>query len=263
LRALHLQGAVGIVRRRASLEFARIFHTELARPLGSLAMAVCDEQPDLRFVINNITEFCTGCRFLMCKLLEIEDNQLHVCMKVLVRGETEENDSVRTLARSEPLDGRAIKEGVIHRVGNNSVWSALLGKSDGVHHWRPFNCFSCDDLLKRPEEFRCSREQWQQYYRSVLVFPLECLDREDTGQFDVFGFLAFDAGRPGAFARLPDIFEHKTNWGVYHDKLIKRTTFHFGAAAASILSTALRPLYEKTIGAQTDATTRRKPALLE
>lgn len=265
-RFLKIPGAVGAVRRRGALGYSKIFHTEIVTRLRLLSANLAMRRGDQRQIVEELIDFCTACRFLMCELSEVQPNQIHCSIKVLVKGRVADLDVVRTLARSRPFDGRAIATDTEQKVSENSVWSALLGKTDGSHNWaKPYNCFVCNNLSKHPEEFCCPRPKWQSHYKSTLAFPLHYPDAEDHTKFDTLGFLAFDSTKEGVFTGLPDIFEYKTDWAVYHDMLADNTIFHFGAAAAGSLTMTLRPPYESgmMIEGVGDGKSQAKRAFLE
>jgi hypothetical protein len=108
-----------------------MIHTEIIHPLRHLSVVISDS-PAPREMARLLVDFCTKCNRLMAELLELGEGELHCCIKVLEKnGEGE--DCVRTWARSEPFDGRSHSGNGSeeHRVTNNSVWSALMGRSDG------------------------------------------------------------------------------------------------------------------------------------
>ena len=263
LRWMKVPGAVGAIRRRASFEFARTIHMQLGRSLRVMPRGFWGDKASQRLVAERLNDFCSAARLLMCQLIERNANQVHCCIKVFVKGPSEDADSVETFARSEPNDGRPITDDFAHRVARNSMLSAIMGKNDGIHSWRPYNCFACNDLAKHADEFQCERPKWRRYYTSLLAFPLRYHSEHDPGTFDTFGFLVFDSAKPDAFVGLPDIFEHKTKWDVYHDSLNESTVFHFGAIAADYISVALRPHYQAQPAQITNATSSNKSGLLE
>jgi hypothetical protein len=245
-RFLKIPGVVGEVRRRGALGYAKIFHADILTRLLLLSADLASERIDYRQRIKELIDFCTHCRFLICELSELQPNQIHCCIKILVSGGKPELDVVRTLARSLPRDGRAIADDTEQKVSENTVWSALLGETDECRNWdRPYNCFACNDLTQYHTEFCCPRPKWQAYYKSVVAFPLYYPNAQDHTRFDTVGFLVFDGVKAGAFPGLPDIFEYRTDWGVYHDRLLSNTIFHFGAATAACLMMALRAPYER------------------
>lgn len=193
------------------------------------------------------TDICTEARELLGTFLELEPNDLHCCLKVMIASSGRpEDDRVATWARSEPLDDRPLngKGDQGHLVSRNTVWSALLGRSDGNHLWRVFNCFCCNDLLKHGDKFRCDRENWSRYYRSTLVFPLRYRVEQTETPYRHIGFLAFDSPKIGAFRRLPNIFDSWDEPSPYRNELELRTAFHLGAICADVLGTFLRRAYE-------------------
>lgn len=248
------------IRNAATRTPAMQLHTGLIHPLRRLAFAMADQGWD-RSKITAATlalQVCTECRRLVGGVFELPDNQLHCCIKLFLPGSSAggdnqgDHDRVATWVRSEPLDDRPVEEGDsnTHLVVRNSVWSALLGSSDGETVWRPFTCFACNDLAKRGELFRCDRENWQRYYRSTLVFPIRYPTNEQGTEFDCIGFLAFDSPRTGAFPGLPDIYDHRQSPQEYRDLLEKSTVFHLGSIIVDVMGTILRDPYTRKDGEQ-------------
>ncbi len=190
-------------------------------------------------------EICTSFQSLMGAILEKRDQELHCCIKVLLK--SSDGDRVGTIGRSEPYDHRPQENDAeaAHLVERNSVWCCLLGRNDGKFEWPVFSCFACGDLQAHPLDFKCDREHWQQFYRSTLVFPLRYIKDEVNSSFVTFGFLAFDSPLANAFGDLPDIFRYRERWHVYHQRLQKRAVFHVGAVFADTLSVLMRRAFEQ------------------
>ena len=146
-----------------------------------------------------------------------------------------------TWVRSEPLDDRPVETGEenAHEVEKNTVWSSLMGVSDGKMSWRPFPCFACNDLAAAGASFRCDRRDWQNYYRSALVFPLRFPPRKQSIEYVNLGFLAFDSPKCNAFAGIPNIFDFSDNPTGFQNALEKRMAFNLGGAMADILTTCM------------------------
>lgn len=180
-------------------------------------------------------QICTEMNRQMCRLLELEANRLHCCIKLL-----EKPDQVSTWVRSEPLDNRPPEIGAdnAHEIDKNSVWAALYGRSDGATIWQPFTCFACNDLTTQ-SQFRCDRHNWQNFYRATLVFPLRYPADQAGNEFLNLGFLAFDSPLPGAFRGIPNIFDFVLDPTGYRDKLEKSAIFHLGSIFADTLATVL------------------------
>ncbi len=185
-------------------------------------------------------EICTSFRSLMANILELGEQELHCCLKMMVQQDG--GDRVGTIGRSDPFDHRPqeTSEEESHLVANNTVWCSLLGRPDESHQWQVFSCFSCNDLQAHPLEFKCDRKDWQRFYRSALVFPLRYIHNENNSHFVTVGFLAFDSPKPKVFGQVPDIFKYKDAWHQYHQKLNKTTAFHLGAILADTLSVLMR-----------------------
>ncbi len=260
-RALRHIGGKNLVRKvrgRASLGMLARLHLDVVHRVRQLAThaSVSSSEHDPHF-IRQAVELCTACRISMSDFLELAENELHVCWKVLPANGDEavmgpggahegrdplQNLEVETLARSEPCDWR---ENDAHPVARNSVWSALLGGSDGLRNWRtPFSCFSCPNLLKRVDQFRCSRRDWHAFYRSTLVMPIRYPKDLVGRKHRIIGFLAFDSPRADAFGALPDIFDHCDEPWRYNDVMSFHATFHLGAIMADCIAIGMRPFYD-------------------
>jgi hypothetical protein len=248
-----LRGAGGkkviyAVRDRSSIGLLRPLHFNVIHRMRRLSVQMTDESDDPEAAAHLALELCTQCRTTMCRLLELNSNELHCCLKLMVtRPGAPDEDRVATWARSEPLDDRPIETGDAnaHLVNANSVWSALMGRNDGITGWRPFSCFACNDLTKRHELFKCDRENWTRYYKSTLVFPLRYQENPQCTSYRNIGFLAFDSHNTSAFKGLPDIFDFRDDPSGYRDLLEDCTAFHLGAIFADTLSGFLRTAYER------------------
>lgn len=245
-RKLKADQFVGMVRRRASLSYLTYLHEDVVHEMRKFALACecCGDSQQWNEKSWDIigppaTGFCTACRKLYCDLAELEDHQIHCCLKsitILPDGK----EIVETWARSEPISQRDDTE--VHPVADNTVWSCLLGRNDGNQAWDLFNCFSSNNLVNYSEQFKNSRRNWQKYYKSTLVFPLRYVNRRGTTHFDTFAFLALDSKKEGAFKGMPEIFEHVRERDVFHDKARNCAMFQAGAAIADSLSMFLRPI---------------------
>jgi LmbE family N-acetylglucosaminyl deacetylase len=229
---------VGRVRRRAALSYLTYLHEDVIHEMRKFALAceLCGNLKESSESVRQImgpaaVDFCTACRRLFCDLAELDRNQIHCCLKSI------NGDAVETWARSEPIDQR--DEIAVHPINQNTVWAALLGRNDGNRTWDLFNCFSSSNLIKFKNEFRNTRIDWQNHYKSVMVFPLRC--RRSVTQFDTFGFLALDSRKTDAFQGMPEIFEHLSEKDEYHDKARLCTAYQAGAVIADTLSMFLRP----------------------
>lgn len=246
-RKLHAEGAVWRVREIAMVGVAKQLHVNVLHRIRKLGLGMQDwhdRDSDAAMAL----EISSECRKTMGALLELRPNELHCCMKTLLHdGGNPSQDRVGTWVRSEPLDTRPVESGNenAHLVSKNSVWSALLGRSDGVTHWKPFSCFACNDLAKHPQLFQCDRAQWAQYYRSALVFPIRYPKNVQANEFGHIGFLAFDSMKVGAFRGLPDIFQYRDDPTAYRQLLEATTPFHIGSIMADTLGACLRPIYER------------------
>jgi len=238
LRKIGLRAPVRAVRTRATLGILGPLHVGVIHRMRNLALSIQDWNdvpPDLGF---RAVDVCTSCANVMSDLLEIPEQEFHCCLKVF----GPEMGTVATLARSVPFDERPSDE---HGVQENTVWSALLGHDDGSNHWRPMNCFCCNDLWAHKPYFHCSRTNWEHFYRSVLVFPLRYVYDPVRNQYRTIGFLCFDSPNANAFPKMPDAFEYRGRPDRYRQKLAAQPAFHLGAIMADSLSMFLRASYER------------------
>lgn len=232
------------IKHQAAFTLVRRCHLNVVHRMRRLAH--CMQDGDAEQAAHLALQVCTECRKLLGTFLEIKDNRLHCCIKLLELDRLDgHEDKVSTWVRSEPMDDRPAEQGIgnAHLIRTNSVWSAFYGRSDGKTQWRQMNCFACNDLTAHPE-FVCDRQDWAQYYRSTLVFPIRYPIDAQATTYDYIGFLAFDSPDTGSFRGLPDIFEYKDRPADYREKLEESTAFHVGALLADVLGTFLRPAFE-------------------
>lgn len=245
LRSIGFEGIVRRVRTRATLGLFAPLHLEVVHRMRNLAISIASWDSidkDVGFLSN---EVCTACAKLMGDLLELETHEIHCCIKVFLRDESgdESQDRVVTLARSTPLDDRPYDD---HLVSANTVWCALLGRKGPLATWsRPLCCFVCNDLVANRAEFACTRDNWERYYNSTLVFPLRYITDPKQNKYRTIGFLAFDSKDADAYAGLPDAFKYRTDPDRYSQKLWAQAPFHLGAIMADTLSMFLRGAYEE------------------
>lgn len=247
LRRLRWRSPIRAVRSAAWVTFLRTFHEELLPQLRNYALALTDLRDHNLAATALAQAVCSDSCAVMRRLLELNENDLHSCLKVFFRNDSNNGtDLVGTVARSQPADTRVTSLGRadLHPVAENSIWCSLLGRDDGYTSWKPLRCFACNDLFKHSAVFACTRKQWASLYRSVLVFPL-MYPAAEAGQFEVVGFLVFDSRRENAFPGLPDVFEHRENLDAYHRRLAETATFQLGATIADTLAMFLRPAYER------------------
>jgi len=184
-------------------------------------------------------ELCNGCRDCLAEVLELNAQRLHCTLKALV--EYGEGARVVTLSRSDPCD-RPPEYGMAnaHLVENNTVFAAICGKSDGIRHWQPYSCFSCNDLTRHVDQFACDRQSWATWYKSTVAVPLRYRDPHNRHEYRILGFLTFDLPSTDQFVGMPDIFEHDRDR--YQELLAGSSIFHVVGSMADTLVLFLRPL---------------------
>jgi hypothetical protein len=251
-RLIGVKKIIRYVRSRGSAGLFFRLHNEVLHEMRTLGISMKKWIHNERETTQQAGKICNECNDLMCDLLELNNNKLHCCLKVFKKVQVDHNDEdyVETWIRSVPSDGRSDSDDIHFLVKENTVWSALLGRSDGNFRWcNPFICFSCNDLHAHREQFKNSRTDWESYYRSALVFPLRHIYFQAGKKYiAIIGFLAFDSPEKNTFPGLPDIFMHReTGKDVsdYNSKLQTSTIFHLGAIMADMLSMFLRPVFEK------------------
>lgn len=249
LKWAHAQGLVRDFRSRASRTLFQRLHTDVIHKMREFAFFAEDLSADASEHVGCLArDTATACRDLVADLLELQDGKLHCCIKVFGQPEGVK-ERVVTLARSIPQDSHPDDNNPAanHFVDNNSVWAALLGKSDGGRNWaRPYPCFCCNDLVSVGPAFKCSREDWREHYRSTLVYPLRFVRDPAQRRFGTIGFLAFYSQQAGVFPGLPSIFEHNLSFDDYFARLSASTVFQVGACMNDTLSTFLSPVYHSS-----------------
>ena len=191
---------------------------------------------------------CTELKKQMSKLVDAPPNGMHCCIKTLGK-----DGLIATLSRSTPYDRRPNEMGMSNAkpASYSSVWCSLMEQSDGITHWQAMDCFACDDLPAADTKglFHCERQNWKQWYRSALVFPLRYQSNVHDNEYVVMGFLAFDSPKVGGFRGLPSVFDYTSpdKQADYHDALRMTAPFQLGAIFAHTLSSFLRPYYENQV----------------
>lgn len=246
LRRVGLSRFVLAIRSRAWWTLLNSFHEDLIFRMRTFGVAFADWRNHPSSVSNSAQDVCTEACRLLSRLLESRENDLHCCLMVFTPGGGDLSlEYVETCARSHPPDARGSLVGQAdrHPVSKNTIACALLGRDDGLTHWKPLRCFSSNDLRAHEQVFVTTRLDWAQFYRSVLVFPLTYPSAHSPGQYETIGFLAFDSLKENAFPGVPEAFAHRDRWMDYHRLLAKNAAFQLGAAIADILAMFLRPAY--------------------
>jgi len=193
------------------------------------------------------SELCDAAAKSMAHLLALPPNHLHCCLKFIAVSDGATR--IATLARSKPLDGRPPELGPneAHSVRTNTVWSALLGGSDGCTDWtNDFTCFCCNNLPAAGDLFRCDRERWCVYYRSAMVASIRYPISGDDFVMGYVGFLAFDSPILDAFGAVPNIFDYRQNPADYKQALRRSAAFNLAGLIADTLGMFLGPVYQQS-----------------
>lgn len=246
-RKLGAEGFILRAKHYITLQTLLPVHLQAVHQLRRLGLDICDQKIDdetAPHVARQAVDACTAMRNCMANLLDLSESQLHCNIKLFGSDGT-----ILTWARSKPRDDRPheLDAKVGRPITDGSVWCALLGKSDGRRAWRQHKCFACNDLLtaSHRHQFICGRDNWQQFYKSILAYPLMYRDEADATEAHVFGFLSFDSPNSRVFLGTPNIYDYceADQWSNYHDRLQGNATFHLGAIMADTLSMVLKPLY--------------------
>ncbi len=187
-------------------------------------------------------ELCCGCRDVMAQILGIQPRRMHCALKIVIEENGEQK--VATFGRSEPCN-RPAEFGLknAHLASANSTFASLLGIYDGERSWRqPYSYFTCNDLPKHADIFKCDREDWPKWYKSTLVAPLRFWVSEN-GLHRVLGFLTFDLHTTDEFFGLPDIYQE--SFDDYHVKAAESALIHAAGIMADTLVMLLRPCLEE------------------
>lgn len=220
-------------------------HMGAVHELRQLAIDIVasSEADGVRRTTRQAVVACTAMRDTLANLLDLDEHELHCSIKLF-----DKDDNIRTWARSKPLDDRPPEMDVSRPLTDGTPWCALLGKDDGITHWREYRCFSCNDLVQAHSKGRLSikRSDWQRYYKAALVYPLVYRRDIDRSEKVIFGFLCFDSPKVNVFIGMPDIFDSIDNdgWHQYHMRLKEKAPHHASAIMADTLSMFMRPYYE-------------------
>ncbi len=192
---------------------------------------------ELGRVLTTTTRYCNECADLVALLYDIREPDVHCTIKVFTRDDAGELFAA-TIGRSETTRHRFLDVGLAsaHPARANSVFASLLGLPEGVVPDRPYSCFCSNDLLKYGARFRCDRDRWSDFYRSVLVFPLR-YRRPAADKSEVVGCLTFDRPRVDGFDGLPDVFA--SDFDDYHDMMYQSASWHLLASVADSLASVL------------------------
>jgi hypothetical protein len=242
-RLIRLQGLVWRAREAATIGVLRPLHFNVLHRAQRLAAEYPVRDVELATASTLALQICTECRKLMGTFLELPDNKLHCCFKLMAPKVPENSDDlVATWVRSEPFDTRPAEDKIehAHAVSRNTVWSAILGGYDGKTTWERFRSFSCNDLTSHPD-FRCDRKDWHRYYRSTFVVPIRYPANKLGTEHNHFGFVAFDSPVKCAFRGLPDIFKYREDPIGYSDRLESCGAFHLAAILADVIGSFLGP----------------------
>jgi hypothetical protein len=242
LRKLRLGRLVEAVKTRAQLPLIREYHENVVHPLRCLAVAMNDVA-DPKATAYHAQRVCTEIAKVMRFHLGIRQNELHCCWKVIQpKQNLKDLTFIRAIARSEPRDHRPDDEET-RPAEQSTVYCSLMGLQDGTTVWKPFSCFCSNNLPGHGHLFHSGRSNWQEYYKSSLVFPLRFIQKTEPLKYFNFGFLCFDSPEANLFRGMPDIFDYRDRFHKYLDLLRQNATFHLGASIADTMSMFLRNVY--------------------
>lgn len=178
-------------------------------------------------------------RDVFADLLEIPPQHLHCTIKICnnEKNMDKKDWKVYTIARSTPYNRPEEFHPEYHLVGENSSFAPLVGCDDIKNIWLPhvYRCFVSDDLTKYFNKYACSRKNWNDYFKSTIVFPLRY--RKGRTSHLIIGFLTFDSNKTKVFGNIPDIFEYKDKPDDYLEHLSYSTAYHIGGIIADTLAT--------------------------
>lgn len=235
--------------RPLAIELERSFPSSGASPLQiePSSKARDELQDSLKYSLDSL---CNGCRGFLEEVLDVPKGRIHCTIKLLAPPVTnlggEQNDlrplELLTVSRSDNLLDRPPEWGVRHRVDKNTVFAAMCGQYDGETHWRPCSYFSCNDLTIHGDKFKCDRNNWGRYYKSVLAAPLRYEPEKDS-PWIIWGFVTFDMPTTNEFTGVSDVFT--TEFDEYHQRMLWPTATQCVGIIADTLSVLLKPLMEE------------------
>lgn len=188
-----------------------------------------------------------ACRNAIASIIRCQQRDIHCTIRRCKgeKGQVKEAWKVWTFAWSTVNPARPVDFGpdCFRKIGENSIFSALVGCKDRKTDWRPFTypCFACNNLPDF-DSYDESDEDWDIWYRSVLAFPLRYQTTEkgeDNPLYRVLGFLTFDSLNTNIFRDIPSIFHYIGEPADYERKLMESDLFHAGGLIADVIAMAL------------------------
>jgi len=248
LRKIGADRVIRDYRSRFILGFVTKLHLESAHQIRTFSI----HKYFLGAIDNSLKPYepfenlANALRNTLLEMIELPSQRLHCTIKICnsIEDLPKSQWKVYTIARSLPYRGREeFGPSVYHLIGSNSSFAPLVGCNDRKNTWLPlvYSCFACNNLTKHSERYDNSRDNWSNFYRSTIVFPLRY---RENHEIKIIGFLTFDSNQIGAFGNIPDIFDYKDNPSAYEEKLSYSSVYHIGGIFADTLATTFH-LQEK------------------
>lgn len=251
------------IRRRRDVRVFREMHDGVLQGMRRLTVAMAHPDATEAAILPMANQLCTHFCDAVGPRLTLKQHQLHCCWKMLRRVEGGD-PLLQTFGRSIPFDeGRPVRKAHPLKCSQSTIYAALTGEDDGVHRWRVFPVFCCNDLATYFLRFKTGREEWGKYYNSTLVFPLRYVRDLDKEDYDTMGFLAFNSPVKGAFADVPEIFKFQDHVGDFRDRLSDSATYHLGAIFAETLAAYLHGIYNGKSADRTNGVVGSSDRLLD
>lgn len=187
------------------------------------------------------------CRNAMASALKCQQRDIDCTIKISKgeKGQPNEEGKVWTFARStvSPARPEDLGPDCFRKIGENSMFAALVGCKDRKTNWYPYRycSFGCNNLPAF-DNYDDTDDDWETWYRSALVFPLrfEAYSKGEDKHHDyIIGFLTFDSLDTNIFEGIPSIFHYIGEPVDYEHELMKCDAFHVGAVIADAIATAL------------------------
>lgn len=247
-RKQFLHKAVVATRDRTMLGAMMKLHLEAVHDIRNFAVNR-DTLTDSGDTYGSLERLANSCRNVMADLLQARPEELHCTIKLCDGHENapKREWQVYTIARSTPCSRPAhFGRSKAHLVGHNSSFAAVSGTEDRKYKWEPYvaSCFLCNDL-KGYQQYDCSRDNWQAYFRAAAVFPMR-YRRAGDEEHTIIGYLTFDTLKSDLFYRAPCIFDYLKRMDEYEKELSFLSLYHVGGTLADTLTCAFLPLLSNT-----------------
>jgi hypothetical protein len=237
---------VGPFIRRATLRPISLFRSDVIANIRIFQKYLLERNHVL--AVESANDLCEGIARAMAALLNVDTSTINCRIEVVLPVSEGTKDlseaSVGILASSRPLPDRSRTLPLVQpKIGEDSAWASICGVGDSIVDWPSLECFVSNNLRKHANIYKSHLDDWQSYYKSILVFPIRFQGVDNN--FYLIGILIFESKSENTFTGLPDIydFDVKGDLTQYLVSLNESAAFHYGMAMAEILTGGMRAFW--------------------